>query len=541
VGDGVSLTIDLPSRRTLLAEAVAALEARSFVATDAVCARVLAAHPEDMDALLLRGLALAASGQIVPAARLLNHVGAARTGFAHPCRDLDGLLEADGVATQVRACLDLAPNDARLRLMWADWLQTAGDPHGAAATLVALLDDEPDSAAAHYRLGMVHAELGEFDAAIAQMRRAVALDPVPALGWANLGMLLKIQGSFAESLSAYEQAVRRAPGNAQIRVNRVVALLHAGRFAEAWQDHEWRFALAENAGAGLPLARLLPPLELRPELAGRTVLLTLEAGFGDMLQFARYIKLLAARGARIVLAVPPELQRLLAAMPGVVGTVPMNGKPPAYDWHCPITSLPRIFATTLETIPAEVPYLTADLTLVAAWAARLPARCGLRVGLVWAGQARPWLPGFITVNARRSTSLAQFAPFGAVDGVQFISLQAGAPAAEARRPPPGLALYDPMPLVTDFADTAAIIANLDLVISVDTSVVHLAGALGKPVFLLDRYDNCWRWLSGRTDSPWYPKLRIFRQAQIGDWAPVIRRAAEALAEIAAAVKTDAPT
>ena len=133
-------------------------------------------------------------------------------------------------------------------------------------------------------------------------------------------------------------------------------------------------------------------------------------------------------------------------------------------------------------------------------------------------------------------SLAQFAPFGAIEGVQFVSLQAGASASEARTPPAGLALHDPMASVTDFADTAAIVANLDLVISVDTSVVHLAGALGKPVFLLDRYDNCWRWLSGRSDSPWYPTLRIFRQTRIGDWEPVMRQAATALAEFAASAR-----
>lgn len=546
----MSLTIDLSSRRLLLADAIAALESRRFAAAEAACDLILAMDPADVDALLLRGLAVAASGQAEPAARLLNRVAAARPAFAHPCRDLAGLLEARELATQVRACLDLVPGDARLRLMWADCLQTAGNLDGAVGVLAALLDDDPESAAAHHRLGMVRAELGEFDAAIAHMLRAVTLDPVPALGWANLGMLLKVQGRFAEALDAYDEALRRAPRDARIRVNRVVALLHAGRYAEAWEDHEWRFALTDNAltdkagsdtanaertgteRTGPRMARLLPPLASLPGIGGRTVLLTHEAGFGDMLHFCRYILLLAARGARIVLAVPPELHRLLAAMPCVAETVLMTGKLPAHDWHCPITSLPRTFGTTLETIPAEVPYLTADPTLVAAWAARLPAGPGLRVGLAWAGQARPWLPGFVTVNARRSTSLAQFTPFGAVHGVQFVSLQAGTPASEARMLPQGLALHDPMPGVADFADTAAIIANLDLVISVDTSVVHLAGALGKPVFLLDRYDNCWRWLSGRTDSPWYPRLRIFRQAQIGDWAPVIRHAAAALAEFA---------
>jgi tetratricopeptide (TPR) repeat protein len=518
----------------VLAEALAALEARRFLAAGIACDRLIAEDPADIDALLLRGLALAASGQAGPAAAILNRVAADRPTYAHPCRDLVDLLDRAAFAVQLHACLVLTPNDPRLCLMWADCRAQAGDLEDATETLLALLDAEPRIAAAHHRLGMIRAELGDIDAAIEDVSQAVALDPIPALGWANLGMLLKVQGRFDAALDAYDEALRRAPQNARIRVNRVVALLHAGRFTEAWQDHEWRAALSQRPG--LPASTLLPPLAGGPDLDGRTILLLHEAGFGDTLHFCRYVKLLAARGARIVLVAPRELQRLLSALPGVVEMVPTGATLPDYDWHCPMTSLPRVCGTTLGTIPAEVPYLTADPALTAAWAARLPCAPGLRVGLVWAGQARPWLPGFATSDARRSTTLAQFAPFGAVEGVQFISLQAGTPGAEARQPPPGLALHDPMPSVADFADTAAIVANLNLVISVDTSVVHLAGALGKPVFLLDRYDNCWRWLSGRSDSPWYPTLRIFRQTRIWDWGPVMQRAAAALADLAAGTR-----
>jgi Flp pilus assembly protein TadD len=514
----------------LLAQAVAALEARGFAAAATACDRLLSADPNDSDAQLLLGLALAGLGQVAPAARLLNQA-AARKEFAHPCQDLAGMVEQAVLAQQVRACLDLAPDDTRLRLMWADCLQRAGEADAAIATLQALLDDVPATAAAHHRLGMIRAALGEFDAAIACMRKAVAIDPVPALNWANLGMLLKVQGRFAESLEAYGQAVSRSPADAQIRVNRVVALLHAGLYAEAWLDHEWRFALSDHVG--MPAEGLLPPLASLTSLAGQRVLLTHEAGFGDTLQFCRYVPLLAARGVRVALAMPRELRRLMDGLAGASELVEVGAALPAYDWHCPMTSLPRVFGTTVETIPAEVPYLVADPALVALWAARLPRGRRLRVGLVWAGASRPWLPGFATVNARRSMALALFAPFAEIPDVQFVSLQAGAPAGEAARPPKGMVLHDPMPGAADFADTAAIVANLDLVVSVDTSVVHLAGALGKPVFLLDRYDNCWRWLSGRTDSPWYPQLRIFRQAQVGEWAPVVAQAAAALGEFAA--------
>jgi hypothetical protein len=182
-------------------------------------------------------------------------------------------------------------------------------------------------------------------------------------------------------------------------------------------------------------------------------------------------------------------------------------------------------------VPNE-PYVAADPVLSARWKERLPT-AGLRVGLVWAGQARPWLPGFTSLDARRSAGLAAFAPLAAVPGLSFVSLQAGSAAQRAQIPPLGMSLFDPMGSVEDFADTAAIIDNLDVVVSVDTAVVHLAGAMGKPVFLVDRYDNCWRWLSGRADSPWYPSMTIFRQSTLGDWSEPMERVAAALAGMAA--------
>jgi len=221
------------------------------------------------------------------------------------------------------------------------------------------------------------------------------------------------------------------------------------------------------------------------------------------------------------------------------------GRPlPPHDMQCPFFSLPRAFSTTTRNAPGD-PYLIADSDLAATWAARLPGAAlpgqGLGVGLVWAGQARPWLQGFTSVDRRRSVGLAAFAPLAAVRGARFVSLQAGTPAAQGQEPPPGMELTDPMERVRDFADTAAIIANLDVVVSVDTSVAHLAGAMGKPVFLLDRYDNCWRWLHGRTDSPWYPTMTIFRQSRPGDWGSVMQRAASSLAMFGAGAQAEPPS
>ena len=430
------------------------------------------------------------------------------------------------VEPQYRACLALTPDDARLRYGLAEFLREHGDGEAAVALLEPLLVAHPDSAEAHDQTGMALADVGRFTEAAEHFRVAIAHDPAQAVFWANLGMMLKIDGQFDAALQAYDQALARAPGDRQIRVNRAVTRLHAGRFAEAWQDEDW--ILAEPGRSVLPADRLLPPLSRLPDLTGRTVMVLQEEGLGDTLQFLRYLPLLARRGARVVAVVPPALTRLMRTVPGVAEVPDGDAPVPRFDFHCSFNGLPRAFETTLETIPCEVPYLAADPALVRHWRERMPAGDALRVGLCWAGQARPWLAGFVGLDRRRSTDLATLAPLAAVPDVRFISLQKGAAASDAA----GFDLLDVMDEVRDFADTAAIVANLDLVISVDTSVVHLAGAMGKPVFLLDRYDNCWRWLSGREDSPWYPSLRIFRQQHSGDWAPVIARVAIALAAAA---------
>lgn len=485
-----------PERIALLGQALGGIEAGHCGAAAAICRRLLrGAH--DPEAELLLGLALGAQGRTTEAGRILDRVGRARPWHAHPRRDLAELL-------------------ARL-----------ARPAEAAAQYRACLAQRPDDAAAHHALGLLLGELGEIEPAIGHFRRAVELDPQPAMGWSNLGMMLKVRRRFDEAIAAHDAAVARAPEDPQIRVNRAVALLHAGRMTAAWADYEWR--LRQPGHTALPLARLLPDVA-GLDLAGRTVLVTHEEGFGDTLQFVRYLPMLAARGARVVLAVPRELTRLMRSLAGVAELVTLGELPAGgvrYDYHCPVFSLPRAFATTLATIPAPISYLSAEPVLVRRWADGLPTD-GFRVGLVWAGQARPWLPGFTALDARRSAGLASFAVLASVAGVGFISLQMGESALQAHTASPALALRDPMGEVADFADTAAIVANLDLVIAVDTAIVHLAGALGKPVFLLDRYDNCWRWFSGRDDSPWYPRLRIFRQTAPGDWTSPMQRAAAAL-------------
>lgn len=514
----------------------------------------------DLEASLLSGLALGgrsarlaadaagaaaaastAAGLADRSAALLVRVAALRPGHAHPCLDLLGLLRRarlqDGYEPVLRACLGLAPADARLLRAWAELLHDTGRDAAALDAIEAWLRPCPGDEGALGLRGAVLAGLGRPEQALEQFRTLAARSPGSARHWTNLGNALRQFGRLDEALPVLARAAGLAPRDAQVRVNHAVALLHAGRMDEGWREYEARLALPGHTA--LPARRMLPTLAGlaggAESLRGRTVLCTHEEGFGDTLQFARYLPLLAATGARVIVAVPGPLVRLLRSLGGGVEVVEQGATPPAHDWHCPMLSLPRAFSTTPDTIPAGVPYLWAEPEAVRAAEARLgqalPGR-GLRVGVAWAGQSRPWLPGLAAIDRRRSLALAALAPLGEVAGVQLVGLQKGEAAAQAGAVHglglPGLVVHDGVAGAGDFADTAAVVAALDVVVSVDTAVAHLAGALGRPVLMLDRHDSCWRWGHGREDSPWYPRMRIVRQARPGEWAGVVGRVAEAL-------------
>jgi hypothetical protein len=302
-----------------------------------------------------------------------------------------------------------------------------------------------------------------------------------------------------------------------------------GEYAEGWREFEWRWR--GGTAEEIKLRGFAEPQWQGEDVAGKTLLLHAEQGFGDTLQFCRYASLVGAT-ARVILEVQPPLVRLCSGLAGVARVVARGEPPPAFDLHCPLMSLPLAVGTTLDTIPSGVPYLAADPELVVGWRERLAGLDGLRVGLVWAGSLRPE-PELSAIDRRRSITLAMMASLGEASGVSFISLQKGEPAAQSANAALGLALHDFTANLQDFADTAALIEALDLVISVDTSVAHLAGALGKPIWLLNRFDTCWRWLLNRDDSPWYPQLRQFRQPSPGDWNSVMRAVRDALQRRAA--------
>ena len=385
----------------------------------------------------------------------------------------------------------------------------------------------PDDVMAIGNRALILSDIGRIDEAEAECRRALALRPTAA-AHSNLGLMLMRRGQAFEALEQFVAGRKLEPHLADLEFHEGVALLQLGRLAEGWPKYEARWgqhrARERMRDFGRPQWKGEPP-------NGRTVLIHAEQGFGDTIQFVRYAASLAKRGARVILECQPALARLMAGVVGI-DTVVSRGAPlPDYDLHVPMMSLPLAFGTTLETIPASVPYIAVPDKAAAPWT-DIPTRFpGPRVGLVWAGDARHYDIESNMTDRRRSVSLEAYAPLFAISGLHLFSLQVGPAAAQAADRP---ALIDLTQQIKDFADTAGLIAHLDLIISVDTSVAHLAGAMAKPVWVLSRLDNCWRWLTERSDSPWYPTLRLYRQTAPGDWRPTLQRLAQDLAQWAAA-------
>jgi hypothetical protein len=386
---------------------------------------------------------------------------------------------------------------------------------------------QPDNARIQLNYGALLAELKQHGQAEASYRQALALDPDLPGGWSNLGALLALTGRDTEAEASFRIALAKDGAHALAHFNLAGLLLRQGRFEEGWQHLEardWYAALVRQLDC--------PRWQGEP-LAGRSVLVGYEAGHGDMIQFCRYVTLLRERGAaRVDLVCHPALKTLLATLEGVGKVMAFDEawSREGYDFWVPALSLPHLFNTRLDTMPARLPYLRAPEDRIAYWRKALAQQCPgpqLRVGLVWHGN-----PDFQNDPERSLPGLQWLAPLWGVPGIQFISLQKGRGETEAREPPPGRPIVELASELSDFADTAAVVTQLDLVISVDTAVAHLTGALGKPCWvLLPAYMPDWRWLEGRSESPWYPGvMRLFRQPQAGDWAPVVAAVRSALAQ-----------
>ncbi len=420
-----------------------------------------------------------------------------------------------------RAAVRLKPDVAKAHNQLGTALYGRRRLDEAIATYRTVVRLKPDHAAAHSNLGIALCDAGQLDEAIAECRTAIRLKSDLAEAHSNLGNALGDHGRLDEAISAYRDAIALKGDLAGAHWNLGTALLMKGDYAQGWPEYEWRWKVKE-----LPSPRDVPqPLWDGGDLAGRTILLRHEQGFGDTIQFLRYVPLVIQRGGKVIVECQQDLWRLLQSNAREWQVVAEGESLPAFDVHCPLGSLPLAFGTTLQDIPAEVPYLSADDAAAARWRDRLGGDSGaLNVGLVWAGN-----PAFRGDRLRSPRELSLYSPLAAVKNVRFFSLQKGEAAKQAAHPPAGMNLTDWTSDFGDFADTAALIANLDLVISSDTAVAHLAGAMGKPVWVILPLSPDWRWMLDRSDNPWYPTMRLFRQTKVGQWTDVIEQVAGALA------------
>lgn len=480
--------------------------------------RAIALEPAFPEAYFGCAEALQATGTAGAAANLRRAL-ICRRAFPEALINLSNLHQMAGApevaALCLRRALVLEPGhpDGWMNLAV---IQRGQDTASAAASFRRALLLRPGHAETITNLATTRLADGYTAEADALYRRALAIDPGYAAGWYNFGCALLNDCRHAPAVRAFACAVTVAPGYDTARMNLGMTLLQLGDYERGWLAYEARLADRTT----------YPRVFNRPQWrgedpAGRTILLHAEQGFGDTIQFARYIPMVAARGARVVLEAQPNLLPLLRTLPGVAAAVVKGGPPPAFDLHCPLLSLPLAFGTRLDTIPAA-PYLHADPALAAHWKKRLEPDAKLRVGLIWAGSAT------FKHDRLRSPRLEAIMPLLEVPGVRFFALQMG----DGRRDLEGRAMpvsfTDLGPEIRDFSDTAAIMGNLDLVVSSCTGPAHLAAALGRPTWIVVPFAADWRWLLEREDSPWYPTVRLFRQNKPGAWSDAVARMAAAL-------------
>jgi tetratricopeptide (TPR) repeat protein len=419
--------------------------------------------------------------------------------------------------------LALAPRTAaRVPLLHAaaESSSELGNHERARQSLTQARDLNPGVWQSHYNLGRVLGLAGHYDEEVAAYRRAIELQPDCVVAYVNLGVALRDLRRFDEALRVFKKAVQIDPNDAGARTNRAQTNLLLGEFEHGWREYEWRWrdggqfhSFGPNAWRG------------ESSLKGKTLLVFNEQGFGDTLQFVRFVDPLVASGVRVVLRVQDALLPLLADYPGVAAVVGEGSELPPFDLHCALLSLPHALAAYRSPIPASTPYLQADPARRCAWQARLGSTGDARrIGIAWSGST------WHTNDRNRSIALSawQSALECYAGRAEFVSLvkdvRAGDRDALSRLP-----VVEVSDGLDTFADTAALIAELDLVICVDTAVAHLAGALGKPVWILLPYTPDWRWQLERSDSPWYPSARLFRQAERGDWNSAMAQVHEALA------------
>lgn len=488
---------------------------------DAITAfrRALALNPSLPEVHNNLALALQAKGDLAAAITVARHATTLQPGYAPGFANLGKILLAAGhpaeAAEACRRALALQPGLIEAHANLGAALDRLGHFDDAAAAFREAAARAPDSASTHSNYGAALERLHDYDGALVELNRALALDPNHADAHNNLGFVLHALTRNAEAIPHFETALRLAPAFAGARFNLALAQLVSGDFPNGWKNFEARWESEQRA-----FRRDFPaPLWLGDAaLEGKRILIHAEQGLGDTLQFCRYVPLAAARGATVYFEVQRPLVPLMSSLPGVARVLAQGEPLPEFDLHCPLLSLPLAFNTTVATVPPLCHDIQVPAEARAHWAQRLAGFPGLRVGLAWAGNPN------CRYDRRRSMALATIRPLFAGLPCTFFSLQPRLAAAEVPLAQETANFVDLSAEAPAFIDTAAMVANLDLVISVDTSMTHLAGTLGRPVWLLLPFAPECRWMLSRDDSPWYPTVRLFRQPRPGDWPPVLAAA-----------------
>ena len=479
--------------------------------------KLLAVLPTHADSLHLLGVIALQAHQPEAALALIQRAieQNPRDPFYH-CNLGNVLLELnrrEEAEQHYRRALELNPEHPEALENLAGLLRLRKRPEESIDFYQRLAALRPEDAETQMKLGNAFHAAGNIAEAAAAYQRTVELRPDYAEALVNWGITLQALGKPAEAEARYQRAIAQSEENAAAHTNQGLLQLQRGDFAVGWRNYEWRWRMAHFES---PIRFFSQPQWRGEALEGKRILLHCEQGLGDCLQFLRYVPMVQAAGGKVILELPAGLKRIAALLPGLEAVAAFGEELPAFDWQCPLMSLPLAFQTASETIPAQVPYIRTPAEAKARAAALPWPAAGLRVGLVWSGSTTH------VKNHLRSLALRQLEPLFGLPNVHFYSLQIGAAAGQLEAFP---AITDLAPATSDMADTAAQIEQLDLVISVDTSVAHLAGALGRPVWILLSTDPDWRWMLEREDSPWYPTARLFRQREPGNWNEVIERVA----------------
>ena len=507
-----------------------------LVEAEELCRQVLQQQPDCVEAMNLLGIMAYQKNKLEESISYYQNILTIQPDHYKAHNNLGNVLQAQGkldaAVNSYQQALAFKPDYFEACSHLGNVFHEQGKLQEAIASFQQALSLNPNYPEAYNNLGNVFQSQEKLEKAIAYYQKALDIKPNYNEAYNNLGTALKGQGRLEESLHCFNRALENNPDYQEAHWNRAIALLSSGDlkrgFAE-YDEYRWRVrSIYFKAPDCFP-----KPIWDGSNLDGKIILLHTDDGFGDTIQFIRYAPLVAQRGGRVILACPKPLMRLLTTIPGIEQLLEgKNALPEEFHVHAPLLSLPHCLGTTLESIPNHIPYIT--LPNSENWAAsnapflpEHPPGTLLKVGFVWATGGRE-RSGDLTANDKRSCPSSLFLKLLSLPGICLYSLQVGRWATEINEFNGENRLQNLSSQIEDFADTAALIDQLDLVISVDTGVVHLAGAMGRPVWTLLAFDPDWRWMRERENSPWYPSMRLFRQQQSGDWESVFEQVVQAL-------------